>query len=260
MLFDMHMHTTLYSKCGRMSPEAMAQRAVQVGLDGIVVTEHNAIWTDSEVQELRQSFPGLTILRGVEVSAKDCHILVYGITDFTGFKRGMPARDVVELAHARRGAAVWAHPLLQTTSPPSEISQVRFDACETRSINIDDYEHEAYDAFAKELGVPAMSNSDAHHDVVVGTYATRFDATIGDEAELAAAIRAGAFVPEVRTQWLEAVWPLRVAYWEREIQELLDAGTRDPAAIKRETGASVARIEAFIQARLQGGSDRQASS
>ncbi len=41
MLIDMHVHTTRYSKFSRMSAESMAERARTVGLDGLVITEHD---------------------------------------------------------------------------------------------------------------------------------------------------------------------------------------------------------------------------
>lgn len=247
MLLDMHVHTTRYSKCGRQTPREMARRAREVGLDGVVITEHNEIWTDEEIAELRQEFPDLTLLRGVEVSARGCHILVYGITDFAGFEKGMPAADVVKLAHERGAVAVWAHPLQHSLVPDPKIAAAGFDACETRSINIDELEHSEYDALAERLGVPVMWNSDAHHDVVVGTYATRFHGPVRDERELAERIRERAFQPVEQKTWSRPAWRLRIPYWEEAIRKMIAEGVTDPEAIKRKTGASLARIQAMLE-------------
>ena len=243
----MHVHTTAYSDCAQMSPYEMAERAREVGLDGVVITEHNAIWSDEEIAELRRLFPGLAFFRGVEVSAKKHHVLVYGLTDFTGFEAGMPVQEVVALAHERGAVAVWAHPLQYSLAPHTEGLQAGFDACETRSINIDRLERDRYRILARRLGLPEMANSDAHHTLTLGAYATRFWHPVKDEKEIAEASRQGAFTPEERFRWSKPASAMREKLWHRRIRGMLAKGIKDPVEIKRRAGASLQRIRRIME-------------
>ena len=58
----MHVHTTAYSDCAKMSPDEMAERAREVGLDGAVITEHPRTYgaTSATVHDPAQLIPGLT--------------------------------------------------------------------------------------------------------------------------------------------------------------------------------------------------------
>ena len=42
---DLHLHTSRHSLDSIMPPEAMVQHTREIGLDGVVVTEHDWIWT-----------------------------------------------------------------------------------------------------------------------------------------------------------------------------------------------------------------------
>ena len=51
MFIDIHLHTYRYSPCSWMSPEELIFRAEEVGLDGIVITEHNKVWRKDEIKD-----------------------------------------------------------------------------------------------------------------------------------------------------------------------------------------------------------------
>ena len=69
MRFDLHTHTNRYSSCGRATPWEMMTAAIEHSLDGVVITEHDTLWGEAEIEELREAFPQLVILRGIEVHA-----------------------------------------------------------------------------------------------------------------------------------------------------------------------------------------------
>ena len=91
MKFDLHMHTTRHSPDSHMDPVALVRRARQIGLDGVVITEHDWLWTEDELRELRSVAPGLVVLAGVEVSAREGHFLAYGVSDPFAVPRGIEA-------------------------------------------------------------------------------------------------------------------------------------------------------------------------
>src|SRR3954471_2905906 len=110
MKFDLHMHTTRYSPDSRMDPLVLCRRARAVGLDGVVITEHDWLWTDAELEELRAPHPGLVVLAGMEVSAREGHFLVYGISDPSALRPGVGVARLCGEVRRQGGAVVAAHP------------------------------------------------------------------------------------------------------------------------------------------------------
>ena len=81
-----------------------------IGLDGVVITEHDWLWTEAELDVLREGHPNLVILAGIEVSAREGHFLAYGVTNPFAVRRGIHVADLCREVHAQGGAVVAAHP------------------------------------------------------------------------------------------------------------------------------------------------------
>src|SRR5436190_23938539 len=90
MKFDLHMHTRRYSPDSEIDPFELVKRAKEIGLDGIVITEHDRLWPEAELEELRRAAPGLVVLGGVEVSGRNGDMLCYGVTNLDRLARGTP--------------------------------------------------------------------------------------------------------------------------------------------------------------------------
>ena len=81
MLCDLHTHTT--ASDGQYTPTELVELAKARGLSVLAVTDHDTIAGVAEAQRAGNAL-GLTVIRGVELSAKDypnCHILGYGFRD-----------------------------------------------------------------------------------------------------------------------------------------------------------------------------------
>ena len=81
MLCDLHTHTT--ASDGQYTPGELVRLAKERGLQALAVTDHDTIAGVAEAQRAGSAL-GLTVIRGVELSAKDhhnCHILGYGFRD-----------------------------------------------------------------------------------------------------------------------------------------------------------------------------------
>ena len=81
MLCDLHTHTT--ASDGQYTPVELARLAKQRGLSVLAVTDHDTIAGVAEARQAGEAL-SLTVIRGVELSAKDypnCHILGYGFRD-----------------------------------------------------------------------------------------------------------------------------------------------------------------------------------
>src|SRR5262249_42199852 len=106
MKFDLHIHTTRHSPDSQLDPFVLTQRAKALGLDGIVITEHDWLWEGRELEELRTAAPGLVVLAGVEVSAREGHFLAYGVTDPFAIPPGISVKELCDEVHRQGGAVV----------------------------------------------------------------------------------------------------------------------------------------------------------
>lgn len=67
MKIDLHVHIHRTSRCARCDIDEMAKAAIDNGLDGIVVLDHNYQSTQEECNAGMQKFPNLKIFRGAEL-------------------------------------------------------------------------------------------------------------------------------------------------------------------------------------------------
>ena len=103
-IFDLHMHTSRHSPDSVINPFSLMHRARDLKLDGIVITEHDFLWTEGELGELRAAVPQVMVFGGVEVSAKEGHFLCYGVTDPLRLPMGIGVAELCREVHRQGGA------------------------------------------------------------------------------------------------------------------------------------------------------------
>jgi predicted metal-dependent phosphoesterase TrpH len=193
MKFDLHMHTARHSPDAESDPFELVEAAIKAGLDGIVITEHDFLWPEDELEELRAAAPGLVILAGVEVTGRGGDVLCYGVTDALALPRGIAWPELCREVHRQGGACVAAHPnrwdqpferLLKEQAP-------ELDGIEVMSNNMDaGLRARAAKLLVSHPHLAQLGNSDSHSPHTVGCCYTDFDADIRTSADLVAAIRA----------------------------------------------------------------------
>jgi predicted metal-dependent phosphoesterase TrpH len=206
-----------------MTPEEMAEAAIQSGLDGVVITEHDVLWPVDEVAALQAKFPALRILRGVEVSTAQGHMLVYGIADGRGFYQGMQVDELAEQVHQEGGIVVMAHPCRYSDDIPEEIYSAGIDGVEALGTNVRAYMQDGIRRIQERLQIPGVAGTDAHVAEMLGVFATDFDDDIETERDLAVAVRTRAFTlyrNQRRIDGINAGVDGRIAHlkrvWEQE--------------------------------------------
>jgi predicted metal-dependent phosphoesterase TrpH len=191
MKFDLHMHTTRHSPDSEMDPFALVRRAREIGLDGVVITEHDWLWTEEELEELRAAEPGLVVLAGIEVTCREGHFLTYGVTDPFALPRGIGVARLCREVHRQGGAVVAAHPfrwgqkfddILRTQRP-------ELDGLELMTSNMDADCRSRAAQIQKAHRLAGLGSSDAHSENVLGVCYTDFDAEVTSAPALVAAIR-----------------------------------------------------------------------
>src|SRR4051794_24634908 len=193
MKFDLHMHTTRHSPDSRMDAFVMVQRAREVGLDGLVITEHDWLWTEPELEVLRAlAPPGLVVLAGIEVTAREGHFLVYGVTDPFALPKGIGVAELCREVHRQGGAVVAAHPF-RWGQPFDDIlceERPELDGLEVMSSNMDADCRRRTAAVREAHGFAGLGNSDAHHEDTLGFCYTEFPRGTATDGDLVRAIRA----------------------------------------------------------------------
>src|SRR5215218_5810840 len=94
--FDHHLHTRRHSPDSVINPLVLIERARAVGLDGVVITEHDYQWAADELADLAARADGLKVFSGVEVSTREGHFLVYGLPDLEEAPCGIALADLLE--------------------------------------------------------------------------------------------------------------------------------------------------------------------
>lgn len=192
MLLDLHAHTSRYSPCGHSTPEEMVARAAEIGLQGIVFSEHNLLWPADELAELQAVYPFVRLYRGIEItSSGGDDYLVYGITDPDLLRSGMDDVEIITRTRAAGGAIVLAHPYRYSPDTPQALDHHPVDGVEVMSSNIYNFFHQPAVALAHRLQVQAIVTSDGHEVSVLGLYAMEVTRLPVDDIELGAMVRSG---------------------------------------------------------------------
>ncbi|UCH23695.1 MAG: PHP domain-containing protein [Deltaproteobacteria bacterium] len=150
----------------------MCRRAVEVGLTGIALTEHDLWWPRSEYEGLKEMFPELTILQGIEYSCPQGHFLVFlphSAEDlvFQSYK----ILNLIEEVHGHHGIVIWAHPFrFDYTFYPAWLDAADLDGIEVASSNMDHPMKILAQGVARQNGIMPFENSDAHHLDTLGKY------------------------------------------------------------------------------------------
>ncbi len=200
MRFDHHLHTAKHSPDSNIDPWELIDHARAIGLDGVVITEHDYQWEADELADLAARAAPLRVFSGAEVSALEGHFLVYGLPSLDEVFPGIALAELLPLAHSHQAAIVAAHPF-RWDQPFHEIVAQHglvFDALELVSNNVTAETRSRTEALLRQYPMGATGSSDAHELVTLGCYFTEFDRPIDSLADFVAALRARAGQPRHR--------------------------------------------------------------
>jgi predicted metal-dependent phosphoesterase TrpH len=190
LLIDLHCHTKVHSPCSALTPEALVRAAQARGLDGVCMTEHDALWPPEEIARVAAEMRFL-VLRGMEVTTEVGHVLVFGL------ERHDPAMATLAELHrivrAEGGLMYLAHPSRRYGSLPPDDLASAFDSVEVQNGTEGQLQNDNASRLARGLRLPGIGGSDAHSVREVGVCATQFGDDVRDEASFLVALRAGAY-------------------------------------------------------------------
>lgn len=160
-VFDLHIHT--YISDGNESPQSVVDYAIDIGLDGIAITDHNAIRGGKLAQQyIKEKGYDLLLFPAEEISSCEGHIVAYWV-EFPEkkIKAGLSAVDTCKKIHNMGGIAVAAHPFGPHGVSDPELLTTLFDALEINSRSTAGSDSLAKD-FAEAHKIAYTGGSDAH--------------------------------------------------------------------------------------------------
>jgi predicted metal-dependent phosphoesterase TrpH len=204
---DIHLHTIRGSSDSNLAPRDLVERAREIGISAICITEHDNMWEVRELEELARG-SGVVFIRGMEVTTDMGHIGAFGLDRYVGgiyklealrrvvdeaggilianhpfryrlderFSFINPDHETIDQAHPERAAKL---PLFQMV-----------DAVEVLNGACSDEENLFALKVARHLGLAEVAGSDSHSAGSVGCVSTILDAPVSDVRGLIDAIKA----------------------------------------------------------------------
>ena len=199
MLLEIHCHTSEKSPCSFVSARDLIARAFEVGMDGIIFTDHHFLWSLEELAgvKARSGVPDhFLVMSGQETTtAEKRDVLVFGAD--RRFTKGTPLQEIRKACP--QAALVWAHPYRHGGRPTrKQLSDTVFDAIEILNSNhtftelhraVEDWHHNKFTATA---------GTDAHALSYVGTYPTIVEHPVETIEQFAGELKAGRCRPDFK--------------------------------------------------------------
>ncbi len=185
MRFDLHIHSNHSSDC-YLKVDDILKQAVERGLDGIAICDHNTIEgsliAKKRAEEL--NLP-LIVLTGAEISTAEGHVIVLGIKE--NIPSNLPLQETVRIARERGGVVIAPHPFkIRSIGHAAKYA----DAIETFNSRCIFGENKKAEELALTFGKPQVGGSDSHMLVTIGLGFTEVDAG-SDEYSVLNAIKEG---------------------------------------------------------------------
>jgi predicted metal-dependent phosphoesterase TrpH len=190
VLIDLHCHTAPRSTCSSLRPEELADAARAAGLDAICLTEHDAFWPESELEDLRRR-TGFKVFGAIELTSDIGHLLAFGLprdcgplaTAAAAYAVAQTAGALLYLAHPARDG------LLRVTAEVVRCcaSVEAANGSDSRLKNL------AASGLASGFALPGIGGSDCHRLGEVATAATEFEQPVANQADLVAALHGGRY-------------------------------------------------------------------
>jgi len=190
---DLHVHTKHSHDCSMSVNEALQQCAVQ-RLDGLAITDHDSL---DGVVKARVNKGSLIVIPGIEISARDGHILALNASELV--PAGLTLAETVDRIRDQGALAVIAHPhsVFKTWVNIRVLEEARLNAVEVANAAQFPYRWMLRKNFelAEKLALPKTGGSDAHIPETVGRAYTIIEADSFEVDDVVRAIKQGRTEP-----------------------------------------------------------------
>jgi predicted metal-dependent phosphoesterase TrpH len=184
---DLHVHSQ-HSPDSRLTLDAIAAQLPFAGLKGFALTDHNSVSGHRAIPRLRESYPGILILPGVEVSTREGHLLVYGVTAVPPVHRTLA--ETLDWVRDHGGEPVLAHPFRLAHGAGRRVAETAaVRGLETRNGHNSEVQNYRAELLAARRGLTTTGGSDVHELAELGRAYTEFPSDAASEDDLLDALR-----------------------------------------------------------------------
>lgn len=201
---DLHVHSA-FSADGREPIGRLVAGLGGLGLQGLALTDHNTPRGLAELPALQRDRPELLLLPGVEVSAVEGHLLVYGVSEAPPAHR--PVVELLDWCRSRAAVPVLAHPFRWTHGVGGTVAgTAAVPALETTNGHNGARANARAVSAAEARRLGTTGGSDAHLFADLGRAWTRFPEGVATVEEALDALRKGRTIAEGRSATLRERW------------------------------------------------------
>ncbi|MEF9934451.1 MAG: PHP domain-containing protein [Clostridium sp.] len=173
MIIDTHIHESKYSGDSLMTLEEVVDAAINIGLDGICITDHESMEIKSEALALsnKKNFP---IIVGAEFLTYEGDVLVFGLDSLPDEK--IHLNELLDMVDKCGGVAIAAHPYRKNNRGLEDNIKIAENLHGVECLNGStpkDLNYLAYKV-CLERGLATFGGSDSHITKKVGCFATEF--------------------------------------------------------------------------------------
>jgi len=207
-LADLHLHT-IYSYDGTASLAAVLNRAKQVGLDVIAITDHDEVRGAVKALELAPAY-GVEVIPGTEITTADGYLLALFIKEKVD--AGLSLIETVLRVREQGGVCIAPHPMaggmgMKSLSGHVILKALRIPEVAETLIGIEAYNGTALDRISNHyanilgsrLNLAKTGNSDSHTIDTMGLAATEFEGNTA--ADLLMALKNKATKVRKQAEW-----------------------------------------------------------
>jgi predicted metal-dependent phosphoesterase TrpH len=192
MIVDMHIHTS-FSPCSVLNIPTLLERAREVGLDGVCITDHDTMASQTMFNNIDNNH-GICVVIGVEYTTVKGDFLVFGPDE--SIPTGMGAEGLIKWVNKEGGVVIPAHPFRK--SRPTDLgvlSSVKI--VEVLNGRNHPSENESCKNWLAQYGngTRQIGGSDAHTPEEIGRIATVFKKNIYDVEDFINELHTGNYTP-----------------------------------------------------------------
>lgn len=188
MKIDLHLHTSERSMCSIASAEEQITTAIQMGLDAIVITDHDCMIDETVLETLNRKYRPFKIYGGIEIrineNGHDEDIIVIGLHQDVLTQKKWTYEELHQFVISNNGFIGLAHPYRYRDFITVDVENYPPHAIEIFSSNIGNDKKEMRLQLKEKLNCNLMVNSDSHSIHSTGKYYNKLNSTPESEQEL----------------------------------------------------------------------------
>ncbi len=156
MIFDLHVHSMYSFDCNSSIPQII-NKAEEMGLDGISITDHDTLKGYQEAKRLSKS---IIIVPGIEISRQEGHLLVLGIEEVPPRLKIM---DLLDWVRDNSGVSIAPHPFDSYKGLGDLVQSLPLDGIEVYNAKYKfSHVNIRADKLSRQLDLSRIGGSDAH--------------------------------------------------------------------------------------------------